>query len=253
MAKADELRRRPESGSKKTKADAPGETLPQVNTDSVRPRRLSAVYYGRELISNIHDRGDWVNISDGGHIENFGAFELLRRRCRLIIVSDAEADPDYTFNGLAVLIRLAQLELDADITINVNAIKPSKISTQEVKPELPHDEDTSKKHHAVGEVVYSDGTTGKLIYLKSSVTGDEDLPILEYRSRNPIFPQQQTLDQFFDQDQFDSYRLLGIHVATQALTSFVDGRHLTSDMFRSRPQFASTFLLRKSSEDESSS
>src|SRR4051812_13843370 len=41
----------------------------------------------------------WISLSDGGHIENMGIYELLRRRCKFIISVDGEADPRSTFEG----------------------------------------------------------------------------------------------------------------------------------------------------------
>ncbi|MCA9713012.1 MAG: hypothetical protein KDK70_44720, partial [Myxococcales bacterium] len=54
----------------------------------------------------------YVNLSDGGHVENLGAFELIRRNCRVVIAVDAEADPEYGFEGLAALIRYARTDLN---------------------------------------------------------------------------------------------------------------------------------------------
>ena len=40
----------------------------------------------------------WLNVSDGGHIENMGLYELLRRRCKFIVCVDGGADPESTFH-----------------------------------------------------------------------------------------------------------------------------------------------------------
>ena len=47
----------------------------------VRPTALV-----REMFSRLDETHKWVNLSDGGHLENLATFELLRRRCRFIII-----------------------------------------------------------------------------------------------------------------------------------------------------------------------
>ena len=163
------------------------------------------------MISNLHVATKWINVSDGGHIENLAGLELLRRQCRLVILVDAEADPKHQFDGLATLTRLATLELNATIQIRLDDLQLNE-------------QGVSRKHYALGRIRYSSSEQpdGILLYLKSSVTGDEDLPISEYRTKNARFPQQTTGDQFFDQDQFDAYRLLGIHIAEQTFTELLE-------------------------------
>ena len=72
-------------------------------------------------------------------------------------------------------------------------------------------------HCAVGTIEYDRGASGILVYLKSSLTGDEPTDVLEYRSRQPLFPHQSTGDQCFDESQFESYRALGYHIAMRVL------------------------------------
>lgn len=68
-------------------------------------------YFFYELFSKINTDNRKLNISDGGHIENLGVYELLRRKCRLIIAVDAGADPDGTFADLNNLTIRARNEL----------------------------------------------------------------------------------------------------------------------------------------------
>src|SRR5262249_13066839 len=64
---------------------------------------------------------------------------------------------------------------------------------------------------------------GLILYIKLSVTGNESELIKRYRTLHPDFPHQSTLDQFFDEEQFEAYRQLGVHAAEglflRALTS----------------------------------
>jgi hypothetical protein len=53
-----------------------------------------------ELIGNTHDVGPFINLSDGGHFDNSGLYELIRRNCKVIIVSDASADQRHSMASI---------------------------------------------------------------------------------------------------------------------------------------------------------
>ncbi|MDH3524347.1 MAG: patatin-like phospholipase family protein [Acidobacteriota bacterium] len=166
----------------------------------------------KEMWSRLDETDEWVNLSDGGHIENLATIELLRRRCKYIIIGDAEADPEMRFGGMATLIRFARLDLGVDIRIDLGPVHVPRKRGVERRLRL------SEKHFAVGTIKYpGEAELGHLLYFKSSVTGDEDEVIAEYRSRSATFPHETTADQFFDEGQFEAYRSLGEHMARSAL------------------------------------
>jgi hypothetical protein len=75
------------------------------------------------------------------------------------------------------------------------------------------DGNISHSHAALFWITYSETLPPSvMLYLKASVTGDESADILEYRSAHPEFPHEPTEDQFFDEEQWESYRALGKHV-----------------------------------------
>lgn len=183
-------------------------------------------YLLSELFGLLNAKSWNVNISDGGHIENLGIFELLRRDCRLIIAGDGECDPRLEFEGLSEVIRLAQV----DLGIKIKMTGLDKIRTGE-------------QQYATGTIHYKSGRTGQLIYLKSSLVGDDALYatltdeefitsdhrrddrhydpiayIAHYKANNPTFPHETTGDQFFGEQQFECYRALGYLVGSRALT-----------------------------------
>ena len=151
----------------------------------------------------------WLNLSDGGHIENLAVYELLRRRCKFIICVDGESDPAFTFQGLMTVVRHAQIDFGVRIEARLDDLRPD--------PKTGY----SKTHFHFCRVHYpevsiSGETTPKgtgLVDIKLSVTGNESELIRRYRINNPAFPHQTTLDQFFDQEQFEAYRQLGVHAA----------------------------------------
>jgi hypothetical protein len=168
------------------------------------PRR-GLLYLLNELFGLTNDRTHFVNLSDGGHFENLGIYELVRRRCRYIIACDAEQDHALTFNGLGNAIRKCRMDLGAEISVRATRIQPPAGSVH------------STLHCVVGDIKYPNGEIGTLLYLKASVTGDESADVLEYQARQPSFPHHSTIsDQFFDESQFESYRKLGVHTAQVA-------------------------------------
>jgi len=163
----------------------------------------------REMTGTFMDeKKSWINLSDGGHIENLAVYELLRRRTKFIICIDGEADPEFTFHGLMTLTRHAQLDFGIRLDSSLDDIRPNP----ETKVSRSHYRLSRIHYPAIPEAGLS-AATGLFLYLKLSVTGNESELIRRYRHNNPNFPHQTTLDQFFDQEQFESYRQLGAHAA----------------------------------------
>ena len=155
-------------------------------------------YLGAELFGGADDKSRFVNVSDGGHFENLAAYELIRRRCKVIVISDAECDDQYTFGGLGTLIRVCEVDFGCTITVDIDDIRKGTNG-----PEW------SQRRYAVGNITYSDNSRGILIYIKAAMTGKEDTSVRQYRSSHPTFPHESTGDQFYGEDQFESYRHLG--------------------------------------------
>jgi hypothetical protein len=163
-------------------------------------------YLFREALGRLHARRAYVNVSDGGHMENLGVFELLRRRCRLIISVDGEADPNLRFTSLVKLMVYARIDLGIEIDIDLAAIR--KI-----------EDGVSTQNWVVGKIDYGNGEVGSLLYLKSCNSRAESEFVRGYRERETDFPHQSTADQFFDETQFEAYRALGYCIANDAFSS----------------------------------
>ena len=159
----------------------------------------------------------FVFLTDGGHIENLGIYELLRRRCSLIVAVDAESDPDFTFSSLVQLERFARIDFGTRIVMDWTPIGDgSRAASDNAKKRV-----VSPKpgpHVALGLIDYppvGDSKVhekGALIYIKASVSGDESGYVTAYKAANPAFPQESTMDQLFSEEQFEVYRALGEHI-----------------------------------------
>lgn len=162
----------------------------------------------------------YLFLTDGGHIENLGVYGLLRRRCKLIIVVDGEADPDYEFGSLVRLERFARIDLGVSIDLDWSAIGARSRLASAAGKKGPVPVDPAKgPHAALGYIRYpavagdTEPEAGLLLYLKASLTGDENDYVAAYKAAHPTFPQESTADQFFSEEQFEVYRALGEHIA----------------------------------------
>ena len=185
---------------------------PRLTQDmnALRPNVLYPVY---EALGLLHENRDRVYLTDGGHIENLGLYELLRRRCRLIVVVDAEADAAMQFTSFVKLQQFARIDLGVRIELPWSEIAATTKAAMTGKVGAK-----SGPHCAVGTISYDNGGTGVLVYIKASVTGDENDYVREYNRRNETFPHESTGDQFFSEEQFEVYRALGFHAVDSTLS-----------------------------------
>jgi hypothetical protein len=165
----------------------------------------------REIMGFTDAKEDFVYLSDGGHFDNLGAYELVRRRTKKIYICDAGADPKSTCHELAMLIRNARIDFSVAIDIDVS--------------KLARNQETglSEKQIAFGKIFYpANGVqsqeTGEIIYLKLNLTKEDSTDLLSYQIRNPDFPHQSTVNQFYSESQFESYRYLGYSVAQRGFS-----------------------------------
>jgi hypothetical protein len=190
------------------------------------------------------DDSRYLFVTDGGHHDNLGLWALLERRCRVIVVSDASADPDYLFADLLRIYRRIRLESgirvcglnpDGSETLPLDLLRPSAGRSQKhptpepLGPSDPDDDSSrdepaatgglplSAKHYFIARLRYPRGDgkendEGWLVYLKPTMTGDEENDLSGHRINHQEFPHDSTADQIFEEDQFESYRQLGYHI-----------------------------------------
>lgn len=195
----------------------PNRVKTMANTEN---RVFWPLYLLKEMFSKTNAEDRLINLSDGGHTgDNVGIYPLLKRRCKVIIACDAECDKNLSFGSFTEALRHAYIDEGIDVDIDLTMIRPDPSSGR------------SQKHCAVGRIRYPDDdrTDQKswLIYLKSSLTGDEPEPVLNYKVDNPSFPHQTTADQFFDDAQFEAYRALGVHITEHTFGKWIKSPDFT--------------------------
>ncbi|MBI5460650.1 MAG: patatin-like phospholipase family protein [Gammaproteobacteria bacterium] len=165
------------------------------------------------LRKSLNEDKRFIQLSDGGHFENLGLYELLRRRLKVIVVCDGGADPDYTFSDLANAIEKARADFGALINIECKDLQPlvARVREQTADGECP--EKFAECGHLVADIHYADNSHGTLIYLTTTFTKNLSADLYGYRKEHPEFPDEPTGDQFFDEKQFEAYRELGFQLA----------------------------------------
>jgi hypothetical protein len=153
----------------------------------------------REALGMTNDESPYVYLSDGGHFENLAVYEMVRRRCRYIIVLDGGADPKYNYDDLGNAVRKIRIDMKIPIKFEEPFLMPLS---------------GPKYRCSVAEIGYKNLCNklenGYLIYIKPTVLGSEPADVANYKSTNPEFPHQSTGDQFFNESQTESYRMLGL-------------------------------------------
>lgn len=162
-----------------------------------------------EAFGLTNDRNAYVLLSDGGHFENLGLYEMVLRRCQTIVVVDGGQDQKGQFEDLGNAVRKIRIDLGIPITFDDLPIYPRN-------PEQPRNTVQEGKYCAVGSIDYgrvdAAAEPGQLIYIKPAFYGSEPRDIYNYAQTSKTFPHETTADQFFDEPQFESHRALGSHI-----------------------------------------
>lgn len=178
-----------------------------------KPNALYPGIFEMFLRKNLNENSRMVQLSDGGHFENLGLYELIRRKLKLIIVCDGSADPQYGFEDLANAIEKVRADFGALIlfdSMDMETLTPKSV--------LETGEDSDKKvsyadrGYLIGRVIYKDREEATLIYLTTAFFKEVSADLYAYRKAHPEFPDEPTSDQFFDEKQFEAYRELGYQV-----------------------------------------
>jgi hypothetical protein len=194
-------------------------------------------YLAKEAFGFHRATDPWIYVTDGGHYENLGLVELLRRGCREIYCFDGSGDTASTFGTLADAMRLAREELDVEITFDPTHMKADKDGISEfgvwagtVRYPTPRDDDAAKKSHdQVHEAEpehnadekqrarkADEQRMGWIVIAKLEVPKEAPFDIVDLARTLPKFPSNPTSDQLYTDQKFEAYRALGHYLGMQA-------------------------------------
>jgi len=231
---------------------------PAAKDQSVPAHFFNAGLQGLLNIGFKESGTNLVELTDGGHFENTGIFELLRRRTDLIILSDASTDQEFNFKDIGIAIERARVDQSIDIRFlyddyDLTHLMPGSAGSEHYDKRY----NLAKRGYAVAKIKYPEFSvngkkegepdfkekTGFLIYLKATVTRKMPGDIYSYKGAFEQFPHQPISDQMYDESQFESYRELGYRIAKAMsddlyndIETFLDKseRSGSSDFFGSR-------------------
>ena len=181
--------------------DADGGTSPE----SWRPRPYLLL---RELVGRNSANARFLYVTDGGHYENLGLVELLRRGCRDVYCFDASGGRDIQELGDAIALARTELQIEVEIT------------PQEAAKVIPDETGIAKATCVTGVIRFPDGQTGKLVYVRSVMTAGAPHDVRAYQELDAEFPHNSTGDQLYTDQRFEAYRALGREAATEALALY---------------------------------
>jgi hypothetical protein len=210
--------------------------------DPSRPLTFWPTKLLREILGLTRGNTRLVNVSDGAHTgDNLGLLPLLERRCDVIVACDAEADRNLDFDSFRNVVRMANVELNVTIDIDLTPVQRRRQLKEGYRLSEASVVEGTIHYPAMGDLPEAEG---RLIYVKSSVSRASSVvapptpalgsslsqpaeavpPILRvlpaavasYLRENSEFPHQTTADQFFDDGQFEAYRALGSFMGSLA-------------------------------------
>jgi hypothetical protein len=200
------------------------------------PNMLSPGLFESFGRTNLNEHEPYVLLTDGGHFENLGLYELVRRRLKLIVLCDATADADFKFVDLANAIEKVRADFGAIVHLSseeLGALVPRKRSSTDSAMTA------AQRGYLIAPITYArredrsygcEADRGILIYLKATFFKQLNADLHGYRRAHADFPDQSTGDQYFDEKQFESYRELGFQTCwamLQDLLAHVDAEHVT--------------------------
>ena len=181
------------------------------------------------LSMSFQEDARMIELTDGGHFENTGIYELLQRRTDVIILADATADREFNFKDVGIAIERARADAGVDVRFD-----NKKWDLTHVMPNSEEGDhydkryDLAQRGFAVARIKYpalkneDAGETnndncrdkiGFLIYIKAVMTRELPTDLYGYSGAHEEFPHQPITDQMFDESQFEAYRELGFQVA----------------------------------------
>lgn len=186
-----------------------------------RQAHLWPFYLAHEFLARSTDTESYCYLTDGGHFDNTGLYALVERGCRYIVVLDVGADPDLACEDIGQAVRMCRIDFGAEINLDVGQFR--RLGR----------EGLAARHVVAGDVVYhpehwqslgrhvdaAAARTGRIIWIKPMVTPADPADVRQYHRQNRDFPQQTTLDQWYDEAQFESYRKLGFDSVMSALAN----------------------------------
>ena len=164
-----------------------------------------------EAAGRLSYRATWMYVTDGGHYDNLGLVEALRRGARHIVVLDAsgdKADTWFTLGGAIALARVdAGVDIDLDPTTMVRGGR-GLASGQVVRPWAHGWFHRPPEESGPGQAAQLP-QQGEIWVCKLGWWQGAPWDVLAYARQHSTYPCDSTLEQLYDATEFEAYQQLG--------------------------------------------
>jgi hypothetical protein len=173
-----------------------------------------------ESVGHTSYRSTWINVTDGGHYDNLGLVEALRRHAKNIVVLDASGDRTGTWFTLGGAMGLARVDAGIDIDLDPTCMVFPEGS---VKPDPDLYAGEVLRPWVKGTFTQVDATEsgngelpGDIWVCKLGWWKDAPWEVRSYAAGHKSFPCDSTLQQLYDSAEFDAYHVLGASAVAAA-------------------------------------
>lgn len=213
-------------GAMTTDPDAP---LPARRWD----HNPSWPWFTREVTRRYRGDAPYLYVTDGGHWENLGLVEALRRGCTTVVAISSAGDGELSHATLAEAVEIARSDLGVEIELDEvwRARLPVGGKDQDILPSGrqyvldPGGKATlgrvAPQGFAYGRLRFPrpDGSVvdGAILLIEATMVDGLPVDVHAYAESHPEFPNVSTGDQFLTNRDFESYRVLGREITRAAL------------------------------------
>ena len=172
------------------------------------------------LQTGHREDSNWIELTDGGHFENMGLYELFRRKVKLIIAADGSTDPEFSMSSFASAYERARNDFGVEVDISNYPANFNDMMPDSARPNsfIKRRYKLAEHGFAIGVINYHDDEEqGYIFYVNTVLTENLRSNLYSYKAENPKFPDEPLTDQFFNEKQFDAYCQLGFELTEQML------------------------------------
>ena len=155
-------------------------------------------------------------VADGGFEDVLGAYELLRRGCELIIVSDACRNTNQDELGA-----LAKLLESANTNLGIRFLDLDHESPIDYGRLVKNEDFSLPQNQIIMRVQYPNGRSGLMVYMQMGITENDPIEIRQIKKKFPSFPDEPTANQFYTPDQVLAYQRLGYYIGEKICSELV--------------------------------
>jgi hypothetical protein len=167
------------------------------------------------------EKNAFLEVTDGGYFENLGIYELIRRKVKMLIISDGSCDPAITFADLGNAIERVRVDFGVTIQFSDSEYDLAWLKSGSAgEGVFQADYHMARRGFAIGTIRYPEDKeqpSGKIFYIKPVMTEQLPADVYAYKSAHPTFPHETTANQFFNETQFEAYRELGYRTTLSLL------------------------------------